>query len=83
MNFKYIYSTKISELYILYTKSKRYNSEVEYIKDNLIFIAIGLVISGGVIFLIYYFDTTIKTSEEIENKLGLTVMGIVPKVEKE
>jgi hypothetical protein len=33
--FRYIYSTKISELYILYTKSKRYNSEVEYIKDNL------------------------------------------------
>ena len=53
---------------------------INYIKDNLIFIAIGLVISGGVIFLIYYFDTTIKTSEEIENKLGLTVIGIVPKV---
>ena len=33
--FKYLYSTKISELYILYTKSKRYKSEVEYIKDNL------------------------------------------------
>ena len=58
--------------------NKPYN--VNYIKDNLIFIAIGLVISGGVIFLIYYFDTTIKTSEEIENKLGLTVIGIVPKV---
>ena len=58
--------------------NKPYN--INYIKDNLIFIAIGLVISGGVIFLIYYFDTTIKTSEEIENKLGLTVIGIVPKV---
>ena len=33
--FKYLYSTKISELYLLYTKSKRYKSEVEYIKDNL------------------------------------------------
>lgn len=58
--------------------TKPYN--INYIKDNLIFIAIGLVISGGVIFLIYYFDTTIKTSEEIESKLGLTVIGIVPKV---
>ena len=58
--------------------NKPYN--VNYIKDNLIFIAIGLVISGGIIFVIYYFDTTIKTSEEIENKLGLTVIGIVPKV---
>lgn len=58
--------------------NKPYN--VNYLKDNLIFIAIGLVISSGIIFIIYYFDTTIKTSEEIENKLGLTVIGIVPKV---
>ena len=56
---------------------------VNYIKDNVIYIAIGLVLSCGIIFIKFYFDTTIKTSEEIENKLGLTVMGIVPKVEKE
>ena len=56
---------------------------VNYIKDNLIYIMVALVLSCGVIFIIYYFDTSIKTSEEIENKLGLTVVGIVPKVEKE
>ena len=61
--------------------SKPYN--INYIKDNIIYIAIGLVLSCGLIFIKFYFDTTIKTSEEIENKLGLTVMGIVPKVEKE
>ena len=32
---------------------------------------------------IYYFDTTIKSSEIVEDKLGLTVIGIVPKEEKE
>lgn len=58
--------------------NKPYN--INYVKDNLIFIAIGLVLSSGIIFIIYYFDTTIKTSEEIESKLGLTVMGTVPKV---
>lgn len=58
--------------------NKPYN--INYVKDNLIFIAIGLVISSGIIFIIYYFDTTIKTSEEIESKLGLTVMGTVPNV---
>ena len=26
----------------------------------------------------YYFDTTIKSTEVVENKLGLTVIGIVP-----
>ena len=60
---------------------KPYN--VNYLKDNVIYIAIGLVLSCGIIFIKFYFDTTIKTSEEIENKLGLTVIGIVPKVEKE
>lgn len=61
--------------------TKPYN--VNYVKDNLIYIAIGLVLSCGIIFIKFYFDTTIKTSEEIENKLGLTVIGIVPKVERE
>ena len=63
------------------TATAPYN--VNYIKDNVIYLAIGLVLSCGIIFIRFYFDTTIKTSEEIENKLGLTVLGIVPKVEKE
>ena len=56
---------------------------INYVKDNVIYMAIGLVLSCGLVFIKFYFDTTIKTSEEIENKLGLTVIGIVPKVEKE
>ena len=56
---------------------------VNYIKDNIIYFAIGLVVAMGLVFIRFYFDTTIKTSEEIENKLGLTVIGIVPIVEKE
>lgn len=55
---------------------------INFIKDNLIYILVALVLSCGIIFVIYYFDTSIKTSEEIENKLGLVVVGIVPKVEK-
>ena len=43
---------------------------------------LGLIISCGIIFIKFYFDTTIKTTEEIENKLGLTVLGVVPKVER-
>lgn len=56
---------------------------VNFIKDNVIYVMIGLVLSCGVIFIFFYFDTTIKTSEEIEKKLGLNVIGIVPKVGKE
>lgn len=61
--------------------NKPYN--VNYIKDNAIYVMIGLVLSCGIIFIFFYFDTTIKTSEEIEKKLGLNVIGIVPKVGKE
>ena len=60
---------------------KPYN--VNYLKDNLIYIAGALVLSCGIIFICFYFDTTIKTSEEIENKLGLNVLGVVPRVTME
>ncbi len=60
---------------------KPYN--VNYVKDNIIYFLVGLIISCGVIFIFFYFDTTIKTSDEIEKKLGLTVIGTVPKVGKE
>ena len=85
-----VFSTEIQQIYNLNNvtvvdkaikATAPYN--VNYIKDNIIYLAIGLVLSCGVIFIRFYFDTSIKTSEEIENKLGLTVLGIVPKVEKE
>lgn len=60
---------------------KPYNSN--YLKDNVIYLLVGVVLSCGVIFLFFYFDTTIKTSDEIENKLNLTVIGTVPKIGKE
>ena len=60
--------------------TKPYN--VSFVKDNAIYIAIALVLSCGIIFICFYFDTTIKTSEDIENKLGLTVVGTVPMVGK-
>ena len=56
---------------------------VNYLKDNAIYMLVGLVLSCGTIFIFFYFDTTIKSSEEIESKLGLNVIGSVPKVEKE
>lgn len=55
---------------------------INYLKDFLIYILAGIVLSAAIIFIIYYFDTTVKTPEEIENKLGLPVFGIVPKVKR-
>lgn len=53
---------------------------INMLKDLVIYLLVGVVLACGTIFVIYYFDTTIKSAEEIENKLGLPVFGIVPKV---
>lgn len=55
---------------------KPYN--ITYLKDNVIYFSIGLVLSCAVIFIMFYFDTTIKSTESIEEKLGLNVLGVVP-----
>lgn len=55
-------------------------SNVNYIKVAIIYILVGVVLAFGVVFVIFYFDTSIKSAEEIENKLGLPVIGVIPKV---
>lgn len=52
---------------------------INVVKDNIIYFIVAVVVSCGFIFLVYYFDTTIKSSEVIEEKFGLTVLGIVPR----
>lgn len=52
---------------------------VQILKDVAIFLMVGLVVSVGIMFVVYYFDTSIKSSEEIESKLGIPVIGNIPK----
>lgn len=56
--------------------SKPYN--VNFVKDNIIYLLIGAVFGSFIIFLIYYFDNSIKSSTVIEEKYGLTVLGVIP-----
>ena len=58
----------------------KYPANVNYIKEAIIYILVGAVLAFGIVFVIYYFDTSIKSPEEIENKLGLPVIGVIPKV---
>ena len=51
---------------------------INYTKQTAVAFVAGLVISCAIIFVMFYFDTTIKSSEEIEEKLGVTVLGSVP-----
>jgi len=38
----------------------------------------GLVLACIIIFILYYFDTTIKSPEEVEEKIGLSLLGAMP-----
>lgn len=55
---------------------------VNAMKENVIFALAGLLLGSMIIFVIYYFDSSVKSVEMIEDKLGLTVLGMVPKMEK-
>lgn len=57
---------------------KPYNISV--VKQNIIYTAAGMVLGMGIIFIIFYFDTSIKDAKTVEDKLNLTVLGVVPKV---
>jgi polysaccharide chain length determinant protein (PEP-CTERM system associated) len=46
----------------------------------LITIALGLGLGGGLIFLVDYFDSSFKRSEDIEKVLGINVLATIPKV---
>lgn len=53
---------------------------VNILKTLLISFFIGIILSFGVVFILFYFDTTIKSIEEVERKLELPVIGEVPTV---
>ena len=41
-------------------------------------IVAGLVLAFGVAFALEYLDTTVKTPDDVERYLGLSVIGVVP-----
>lgn len=55
---------------------------VNVIKQMLIFALVGIVLSCGIIFVMFYFDNTIKSKNEIEDKLKLAVLGEIPTAKK-
>ena len=61
-------------------ESSPYN--VNIAKEIVLYILIGVVLGCTIVFVMFYFDTSIKSSTEIEEKFGLAVLGNVPYVEK-
>lgn len=60
--------------------SEPYNISV--VKDSIVYAIVGVVVAFGVIAVILYFDTSVKSVSDIENRLNLPVLGTVPKVKR-
>lgn len=80
-----VFSKEIPELYnisnvnILDTAevaSSAYN-DVNIAKQSTIFLLAGLVLGLGVVFVMYYFDRSVKNASQIEDKLKLPVLATV------
>ena len=57
-------------------EEKPYN--VNFAKQMIIYGFVGFALSCGIVFIVYYFDNTIKNRKEIESKLNLAVLSEIP-----
>ena len=55
--------------------NKPYNINV--VKQIIIYFMIGFILATGILFVIYYFDRTIKSVEQVEQKIKLPILGSV------
>lgn len=51
---------------------------MNYIKDIIFYIIIGIIIGYALIIFRFYFDTSIKSIEEVETKIQLPLLGSIP-----
>ena len=59
---------------------KPYN--ISIIKQMIIYFMVGLVLAAGILFIIFYFDRTIKSIEQVEQKIKLPILGGVQEYNK-
>ena len=52
-----------------------YNISIK--KQAILYLLIGLVLGCGIVFVMYYFDRTIKSVVQVETKIGLPILGVV------
>lgn len=55
---------------------------INIVKQAVIYLAIGFVLAAGVLFIIFYFDRTIKSVEQVEQKVKLPILGGVQELNK-
>ena len=50
---------------------------INVVKQLIIYVMVGLVLGCGISFVIFYFDRTIKSVEQVEQKIKLPILGSV------
>lgn len=80
-----VFSKKVNEIYKInniYVLDKAEiedkPSNINYTEDIFIFAFIGLVMSIGYICILYMFDTTVKTADDIEKICNVPVLATIP-----
>lgn len=84
-----VFSSEISSLYKMDNVSildYAIQSDIPYninvTKQLIIYIIIGFVLGFGIVFIIFYFDRTVKSLEQIEQKIKLPILGSVQDISK-
>lgn len=58
-------------------------SNVHVVRNIVLGFFIGFVLSCGALFVAFMIDDKIKTPEDVEKYLGISVLGTIPEIEKE
>ena len=84
-----VFKEEVSEIYHLENVTIIDKAEVPKSPYNIRLVkTVGICFVGGIaisimiLFVFFYFDTSIKSSEEVERKLGIAVIGTIPHVGK-
>ena len=85
-----VFSKKVAEIYNInnvYTvdaaEVSNHPYNINHIKDILIFAVIGLAVAAVYVVIANMLDTTIKTQEDVENALEITVLASIPYINDE
>ena len=80
-----VFNAEVIKLYniqnigiIDYAEASQKPYNINLIKSIAIYLMIGIILSLAVVFVMFYFDTTNKTVEEVERKLNIPVIGAIP-----
>ena len=57
---------------------KPYNINIP--KQLVIYMMIGFILAFGILFVIYYFDRSVKSAEQVEQKIKLPILGSVQEI---